>query len=454
MKTLGKSVFVLWLLGLSFMTFSFADLIPENSHRMKKCVMIQENPDLKDINLRAEVTWPMVQWDEKDYDIEYSTCLSKWYKFNSLKVILQKSNKNYDLWTLEPYGGYVDNTNPLVDIKSIYQVIKDKDTYNLEKIYEEHTFDNGNKKVIIDKRENKQSDVMPSMPKDYHHVSRCVMFQKNTALDDIHLKYQVHENDKIYSMEYNICLPSASWWEEPFVVLEKNNQDLEKRSINLYRTPVHSSNPLQKEKIIYQVIQENNRYALEKIYEEHTFDNGEKKVVIDKREIWDTKIFLDVKEWDVYADSIKMMKEKKIIQGYSDGEYKPSKTITRAEFTKILIAAKYSDDIINSCTKKYFSDVYTDDWYNKYICMAKKEWIIKWYPDGTFKPNKTISYAEASKIALLTLYSKDVKEGNLWYVNYINMVDEIWAHPKTINTHTQSVNRWEAAYMIALILDS
>gem|GEM_PF-6201349 len=84
-----------------------------------------------------------------------------------------------------------------------------------------------------------------------------------------------------------------------------------------------------------------------------------------------------------------------ILLGYPDGEFKPGKTITRAEF--VAIAARFLD-VINDKGDMPYSDVSVDHWAAKYIMGAYNVGLVMGFPDGTFRPEAPISRAEAVAI--------------------------------------------------------
>ncbi|RGX00272.1 IdeS/Mac family cysteine endopeptidase [Paraclostridium sordellii] len=89
------------------------------------------------------------------------------------------------------------------------------------------------------------------------------------------------------------------------------------------------------------------------------------------------------------------------VNGYEDGTFRPDNSITRAEFVKLV--NKYFG--FNNKEDIKFSDINTNDWYYKDICIASKSGYINGYEDKTFKPNKTITREEVSKI-LITIKNK------------------------------------------------
>ncbi len=97
-----------------------------------------------------------------------------------------------------------------------------------------------------------------------------------------------------------------------------------------------------------------------------------------------------------YEDAVARLVALGIIGGYPDGTYKPEKPVTRAEFAKIIVTALgvgQAAEYAKGATK--FSDVPATHWASGYINVATDMGVINGYPDGTFKPNKEVSYAEA-----------------------------------------------------------
>ena len=119
--------------------------------------------------------------------------------------------------------------------------------------------------------------------------------------------------------------------------------------------------------------------------------------------------FSPIQSSHLYKTAIDYLKEQAVVQGYNDGTFRPDNTINRAEFMKIVIGAKYSQDYIGvSSAWNCFSDVHTE-WFAPYICIAKDEGIVSGYPDGAFRPSQNISFVEAAKI-LAEVYGLDFTE--------------------------------------------
>ncbi|QNK55859.1 leucine-rich repeat protein [Paenibacillus sp. PAMC21692] len=81
-----------------------------------------------------------------------------------------------------------------------------------------------------------------------------------------------------------------------------------------------------------------------------------------------------------------------IVQGYSDGSFGPDHRVTRAEFT-LMMAALFQWESVESVPM--FGDMAgKDHWAEQAISQAANSFIVTGYPDGTFRPEATITRAE------------------------------------------------------------
>ena len=73
-----------------------------------------------------------------------------------------------------------------------------------------------------------------------------------------------------------------------------------------------------------------------------------------------------------------------------------------------------------------FSDVLSSFWGYGYIKVASDEKLVNGYTDGTFKPNGNVTYAEAATMVLRALgYKEDIEKSELlWPNNYMVYGDE------------------------------
>ena len=103
--------------------------------------------------------------------------------------------------------------------------------------------------------------------------------------------------------------------------------------------------------------------------------------------------FSDVSSGAWYYDAVQMCAKAGIVAGYPDGSFKPDQAVTRAEFFK-MVAMLYSDTLNTPITGGIFKDI-NGHWAEKYIERAATLGWIAGYSDGTFRPSNYITRAEA-----------------------------------------------------------
>ena len=111
-----------------------------------------------------------------------------------------------------------------------------------------------------------------------------------------------------------------------------------------------------------------------------------------------------------------------IIKGYADDTFRPSATVTRAEFAKMICLAMGWP--LDGASRESFSDVAKSSWTYSYVETARAHGAISGYPDGTFKPNKNVTRAEIAKIIAETL---NLAPGLSSLNSKLNDIDSSWA---------------------------
>jgi len=93
-----------------------------------------------------------------------------------------------------------------------------------------------------------------------------------------------------------------------------------------------------------------------------------------------------------------------IMTGDENGDMNLSKTITRAEFTAMLVSASsYKDRISYSSNTSVFKDVSYTYWAAQHIRVAVNAGWISGYIDGTFRPDSAVTLEEAAAMTLKLL---------------------------------------------------
>ena len=107
-----------------------------------------------------------------------------------------------------------------------------------------------------------------------------------------------------------------------------------------------------------------------------------------------TVSFTDVASEAWYSDAVNTLASLGMITGVGNNLYEPNRSITRAEFTAI--AMRFAD--LATGGENVFSDVAEDAWYYDYVVGSIQYGWITGYPDGTFRPENTITRAEVTTI--------------------------------------------------------
>ena len=114
-----------------------------------------------------------------------------------------------------------------------------------------------------------------------------------------------------------------------------------------------------------------------------------------------------------YSEAVDVMSAVKVIDGYADGSFNPSATLTRGAAAKIicnLILGPTTASALVADAAPY-KDVPTNSTFAGYIAYCQKEGIISGYADGTFKPGNTLTGYAFMKMLLGALGYDSAIEG-------------------------------------------
>ena len=115
-------------------------------------------------------------------------------------------------------------------------------------------------------------------------------------------------------------------------------------------------------------------------------------------------------------NKIQYVIDKKLVEGYEDGTYGLDKNIKRSEITRLLVLANGNEALAKQLqgSMKIYSDVDAKHWANGVISVgttvpsdANGIAMLAGYPDGSFKPENDVTYAELAKM-LVVLAKKDL----------------------------------------------
>lgn len=153
-----------------------------------------------------------------------------------------------------------------------------------------------------------------------------------------------------------------------------------------------------------------------------------------------------------YQDSVNYIETENIVQGYSDGTFRPYDPINRAEMIKIILSSKFDNPELGS-KKNCFTDV-GEEWFALYACHAKEEGIVKGYADGSFKPGSNVLMVEGLKMALES-YGVNIAAANSdeqWFQPYVDFAHENNIFSKYSYIPGRHMSRGEMSYLIHQLL--
>ncbi len=119
--------------------------------------------------------------------------------------------------------------------------------------------------------------------------------------------------------------------------------------------------------------------------------------------------FTDVQSTAGYAEAVNILANLGILNGYTDGSFKPNNTITRAEVAVIMCRVLNADP--NPGTTP-FTDVPANHWAAGEINTAYSLGVINGYPDGTFRPEGNVLYEQVVKMIVCALQYEPKVQGN------------------------------------------
>ena len=120
------------------------------------------------------------------------------------------------------------------------------------------------------------------------------------------------------------------------------------------------------------------------------------------------------------ATAIETLRLMGVLDGYSDGTFRPNAALTRAQFCKMAIyAMDGGSELGRYSTVTIFPDVKPSFWASSYINMAAKKSIIAGFADGKFKPHQTVTAGQAVTILMRGLGYKDENMGGVWPQGYM-----------------------------------
>ncbi len=152
------------------------------------------------------------------------------------------------------------------------------------------------------------------------------------------------------------------------------------------------------------------------------------------------------------------------VSGYEDGTFRPDRTITRAEFSKLMNSALHTEKKADLS----FSDVSNTEWFYGEIQKSVASGFFSGYENNTFRPNNPIKREEVAKVVSSSITAGGVEgEGATLLDDYSTIQD--WAkesvntvynkgyilgYPEGVYRPAKALTRAEAVKIIYEIIDN
>ncbi|MDP4008270.1 MAG: S-layer homology domain-containing protein [Candidatus Peregrinibacteria bacterium] len=180
-------------------------------------------------------------------------------------------------------------------------------------------------------------------------------------------------------------------------------------------------------------------------------------------------LFSDLSQNHENYEAIRHLKQRNVISGYPDGTFKPEKGVSRVEALKLIFAGLEAVVPDAESLKFMLADLFPDQWYAPYVAHAINEGVVKGYPDGTFKPSQTVNKAEFAKMLVLGLaidmdmtvapdspiIGSDVRPSD-WFYPYVEFLidNEIMELTDNRFNPTEPMDRGKVAEAIWRVIES
>ncbi len=143
-----------------------------------------------------------------------------------------------------------------------------------------------------------------------------------------------------------------------------------------------------------------------------------------------------------------------VMVGNESGDLMLTRPVTRAEFTKMVLAmSAYRDSAGNETSVSPYPDVPYTHWAASYIETAVQAGYVTGYLDGTFRPGRTISLAEGVTMALRLLGYSDsdftgvYPSGQMALCRTLNLDEGV-----AVSANTDILTRKDAMYLLYNLL--
>ncbi|PRO65950.1 N-acetylmuramoyl-L-alanine amidase [Alkalicoccus urumqiensis] len=158
---------------------------------------------------------------------------------------------------------------------------------------------------------------------------------------------------------------------------------------------------------------------------------------------------------DTDETEVDVLAEEGIVSGYEGNEFRPDRSVTRAEAAVMIGRA---NDFQNDDTSTPFADVPDSHYAAAHIQAAVENDVLNGYPDGTFQPDETLSRGEMAAVLNRSfdmdteqdISFTDIQPGHTFYGDIYELAESgvTSGYPDGTFRSDQSISRLEFSLML------
>ena len=139
-------------------------------------------------------------------------------------------------------------------------------------------------------------------------------------------------------------------------------------------------------------------------------------------------LFSDISDDYPFKSEIESLAASGVLKGNPDGKFYPSRSVTRAEFLKMLYVA--TGRVPKPINVKCFADIESGSWYEGFVCDAasRENAFVKGYSDNKFRPASPVTRTEALKMVfmLFGLSAPDITQDDKNLIKFVDVSTSAW----------------------------
>ncbi len=148
------------------------------------------------------------------------------------------------------------------------------------------------------------------------------------------------------------------------------------------------------------------------------------------------------------TSAINYVKDHDIMNGYSNGSFGETNKVNRAEFAKIITQIDTPGADPRYVSRPPFTDTPANAWYSSYVVSVYQKGWMTGYNDNTFRPDRSVTFAEAAKVLAMVYDLDNTTATNIWYEGYVRTLANRHAIPVSIDSVNDALTRGELADIV------